>query len=143
MENHEGEILRNYLKGKGLEMGDVAEKLKMSRQNLNYHLRKEVLDDSFKRLIFDKMKISFPLGKQSDSDIKYTFQADQNQLISEMIEQVVALTAKQNIITPIVQELYAAHRNEMLTKIVNELDTLIASEAKRLLEIIQQKWNLK
>jgi len=74
---------------------------------------------------------------------KYSFNAETNKLISEMIEQLVAVTAKQNILTPIIYELYAVHRNEMLTKVVRDLDTLVGSEAKRLLDLIEQKWNLK
>jgi predicted transcriptional regulator len=82
-------------------------------------------------------------GEQPKNGDKYKFQADTNKLVSEMIEQIVAVTATQNILKPIIYELYAAHRNEMMTKVVNELDNLIGFEAKRLLDLIQQKWNLK
>lgn len=47
MEKKEGERLKNYIKGLGLEMNQLAKSLNMSRQNLNYHLRKEKLDNDF------------------------------------------------------------------------------------------------
>jgi len=56
--NKEGEILRNYFKGTGLKMGSIAEKLAMSRQNLNYHLAKEVLDKNFVRLANEELAIN-------------------------------------------------------------------------------------
>lgn len=65
MEKHEGEELRNYLKGKGLEMNLVAKKLGKKRQTVNYHLRKAVLEEDFKRLVKDKLKIDFPLSKSN------------------------------------------------------------------------------
>jgi transcriptional regulator with XRE-family HTH domain len=95
---------------------------------------KEIIHETYE-------KISANNGKKVPvKDIKVRFEADPNKLISEMIEQTVAITATQNILKPIIYELYATHRSEMLTKTVNELDNLIASEAKRLLEIIQRKW---
>lgn len=47
MENKEGEKLRNLIKGLGLEMNQFAESLNMTRQNLNYHLRKDKLELDF------------------------------------------------------------------------------------------------
>jgi len=52
---HQGEHTRNLLKGSGIPMGDIAEKLGLTRQGLNYHLRKSVLDANFKALITDKL----------------------------------------------------------------------------------------
>jgi hypothetical protein len=53
---HEGDNTRNTLKGTGKAMGDIAITLGLTRQGLNYHLRKDVLDDGFKRLL----KAKFP-----------------------------------------------------------------------------------
>lgn len=47
----EGEHMRNLLKGSGMPMGDIAAKLGLTRQGLNYHLRKQVLDINFKALL--------------------------------------------------------------------------------------------
>lgn len=47
MEN-EGEVLRLFFKGQKESMGEISEMLTMTRQNLNYHLRKDVLDVDFK-----------------------------------------------------------------------------------------------
>lgn len=65
-ENHEGETLKLYLKGSGIAINVAADTLQMSRQNLNYHLRKEKLDEDFKRLVTDKLKIHFPLSERKD-----------------------------------------------------------------------------
>jgi hypothetical protein len=137
MERHEGEELRNYLKGRGLEMQGVAEKLEMSRQNLNHHLRKQVLDEDFRRLVAEKMKIDFPLVKRS-SNIQVTAPLDR--LIGDMAEQTAANAAILNVLRPIVEELYAAHRNEALLKIRIELNNLIADEGRKILDLIQKKW---
>ncbi len=50
---HEGEILRKYLKDRGFNQEEFAEKLGMSRQGLGYHFRKERLDYEFKMLLRD------------------------------------------------------------------------------------------
>jgi transcriptional regulator with XRE-family HTH domain len=56
---HEGEVLRSFLKGlPNRQMGEIAIDLSMSRQNLNYHLRRDILDPDFERLLKDKMRIS-------------------------------------------------------------------------------------
>lgn len=60
---HQGNELKLLIKSSGLGMGEVAEILAMSRQNLNYHLRKEILDEDFLRLVFDKLKINFTNSK--------------------------------------------------------------------------------
>lgn len=51
MENNEGELLRKYLRAKGLNQEDFAATLGMSRQGLGYHFRKEKLDYEFKQLL--------------------------------------------------------------------------------------------
>lgn len=57
----EGEILKNRLKGTGKKMPEIALILGMTRQNLNYHLRKDKLDNDFKRLLKEKEKFIFHL----------------------------------------------------------------------------------
>lgn len=54
----EGDILKLILKGKGLGMSEVAEGLDMTRQNLNYHLRKAVLEKEFLTNVKSKYSIS-------------------------------------------------------------------------------------
>ena len=44
---HQGVILKNYLKGKGFRMLDVAKKLNMTEQGLSKNLRSEELSKSF------------------------------------------------------------------------------------------------
>ncbi len=51
MESNEGELLRKYLKDKGLNQEEFASSLGMSRQGLGYHFRKEKLDYEFKQLL--------------------------------------------------------------------------------------------
>lgn len=54
----EGELLRLFIKNKPeWQMGTLAETLGMSRQNLNHHLRKDILDQDFERLIKDKLNL--------------------------------------------------------------------------------------
>ena len=68
MENNEGKILKNLIKGKGLEMNDVARLLGMSRQNLNYHLRKVDLDEDFKGKVKTALTITIPPKKEGESN---------------------------------------------------------------------------
>jgi hypothetical protein len=83
------------------------------------------------------MKIDFPLVKRS-GNIQVTAPLDR--LIGEMAEQLAADTAILNVLRPIVEELYAAHRNEPLLKIRIELNNLIADEGRKILDLIQKKW---
>ena len=138
--------LREYVKkiqfDKDWTIEEVAKSIGYSRVHLTKEMKKESSPD-IERILFEKHRSIL----QSDSgvnhnDTKYVFNAETNRLISDLIEQLVAVTAKQNILTPIVYELYAEHRGDMLTKVVSELDNLIGIEARRLLETIQQKRNL-
>ena len=56
---HQGNELKLLIKSSGQTMNEVSEILGMTRQNLNYHLRKEILDEDFLRLIFNKLNIDF------------------------------------------------------------------------------------
>lgn len=49
MENTEGELLRKYLRQNGLNQEEFAARMGISRQGLNYHLRKAKLDYEFKQ----------------------------------------------------------------------------------------------
>jgi hypothetical protein len=122
-----------------LTIEEVAKSIGYSRVHLTKEMKKEASPD-MERILIDKYKAILQNDSNGNQNDKYHFEADTSKLVSEMIEQVVAVTAKQNILTPIIYELYAAHRNEMMTRVVNEVDNMIASEVKRLLEIIQQKW---
>jgi hypothetical protein len=54
----EGAILKNYLKGKGLQINVVADKMGMTRQNLSYHFAKDVLELDFLRTMIRKLKLN-------------------------------------------------------------------------------------
>lgn len=56
---HEGQLLRELLKSTDYQMGTIADKLHMSRQNLNHHLRKEEVDRHFLRDLSEILKIDF------------------------------------------------------------------------------------
>ncbi|MEO6523914.1 MAG: hypothetical protein ABIN91_19680 [Mucilaginibacter sp.] len=62
---HQGENIRNILKGSGKQMGDIADLLGLTRQGLNYHLRKDVLEDGFKRLLQAKFPDVFNFENES------------------------------------------------------------------------------
>lgn len=61
---HEGENTRNILKGTGKAMGDIAALLGLTRQGLNYHLRKQVLDEGFKKVL--KTKLPYVFNNESN-----------------------------------------------------------------------------
>lgn len=67
MEN-EGLLIKNKLKSTGLEMNYIAKSLKMTRQNLNYHLRKSALDESFREKVKEVFPGIFTDGKQVLAD---------------------------------------------------------------------------
>lgn len=50
-EQHEGDVLRSYLKRREIKQEDFARKLSMTVQNLSHHMRKPKLTDDFKRLL--------------------------------------------------------------------------------------------
>lgn len=51
---HEGRELRQLIRRSGFTQDDFAALLGMSRQNLGYHMRKDKLDDDFRRLLKEK-----------------------------------------------------------------------------------------
>lgn len=70
---HDGLILKNFLKEKAIKIGQLASLLNMSRQNLNYHLRKDKMDEDFERLLKDKSGIKRKSGQfvqLSDQELK-------------------------------------------------------------------------
>jgi phage repressor protein C with HTH and peptisase S24 domain len=71
-----GESLKNLLKGKGFEINEIADRLKMSRQNLGYHFRKDVIDENFRvKLVktfpdvFTNVKEEAPPHADSDTNL--------------------------------------------------------------------------
>lgn len=72
---NEGEATRAALKSTGLSMGDIADRLKLSRQGLNYHLRKPVIDQDFK----NTLKEAFPKTFNIESE-EYTGKVNINGL---------------------------------------------------------------
>lgn len=67
---NDGSILKAFLKNNAIKMGEFATLLNMTRQNLNYHLRKEKLDGDFERLI----KIVGGIERKNDNYIRLTKQ---------------------------------------------------------------------
>lgn len=56
---HEGESTRNTLKGSGKSMGEIADIMGLTRQGLNFHLRKPVLEEKFRKVLRDKFPAIF------------------------------------------------------------------------------------
>jgi phage repressor protein C with HTH and peptisase S24 domain len=108
----EGEHMRNLLKGSGMAMGDIADKLGLTRQGLNYHLRKPVLDANFKTALALKLSDLFKAKPYSDEPLPVSFVAEQsnaytvgNIQYSETDSPFVDLGNGQYImIVPLVQE---------------------------------------
>lgn len=67
---NEGDQTRNTLKGTGMAMGDIAAILGLTRQGLNYHLRKERLDESFKNLLREKLPEIFKIERNEATFVK-------------------------------------------------------------------------
>ncbi|RCH53919.1 hypothetical protein DJ568_15380 [Mucilaginibacter hurinus] len=61
----EGEKHKLLLKGRGYEINDIALKLNMTRQNLGYHFRKDVLDSNFKEKLYQTFPEVFTNVKQT------------------------------------------------------------------------------
>jgi hypothetical protein len=86
----DGEILKAFIKGKpNWQMGDIANKLGMSRQNLNYHLRKDILDADFERLIKEKLKIE---RTENGFSIAENLSGELNQVHEDFFMEVPVLT---------------------------------------------------
>lgn len=75
-EYHEGEQLKNYLKGTGKSIEQYSVELETSRQSLYYHLSKPKLSADFKELMSNKFGISFTFVKNKGLII--TSNADDN-----------------------------------------------------------------
>jgi phage repressor protein C with HTH and peptisase S24 domain len=73
---HEGEALRSKLKASPITMNEISEILGMTRQNLSYHLRKEVLDGDFRRLIKEKLQTENKFSIMSDAQAYYQSRID-------------------------------------------------------------------
>ncbi|ASU34353.1 hypothetical protein [Mucilaginibacter xinganensis] len=63
----EGENLKKKLKGAGIEINSVADKLKMTRQNLGHHLRREPLNAIFREKLLSAYPNVFTNEKRSDN----------------------------------------------------------------------------
>ncbi len=55
MDKHQGKALREKLKEIDLTQDEISGHLGMSRQNLNHHMRKDILDEGFVRLIKERL----------------------------------------------------------------------------------------
>lgn len=79
---HEGSILRNYIKRSGKTQDEFSAFLGMTRQNLSHHMRKPVLDDDFRRLLKEKGISLYSDNKlQSDSEeIPYNIPLKKNRM---------------------------------------------------------------
>ncbi len=65
---NEGDQTRNTLRGTGVPMGDIANLLGLTRQGLNYHLRKPVLDSNFKQLLKAKLPDIFKIERRYEEN---------------------------------------------------------------------------
>lgn len=86
MKKHEGDILRDYFKTLEKTQDELSEVLGFTRQNLNYHLRKEKLDGDFIRLV----KHHFP-----DAIVENLFYNSTNK--ESIISEPETVYAKRNI----------------------------------------------
>ena len=59
-----------YAKEHKLTMKEVSSKLGMSRQNLNYHLRKKALDKDFKEKVYNKLGIRIPNNDDTENEME-------------------------------------------------------------------------
>ena len=136
MEKHQGEELRNYLKGKGLEMQDVAERLGMSRQNLSYHLRKQYLDGDFMRLVSEKMQIDFPLVKEesegNNKDVSMSIPSDP---FVFLIKRTIKIEAQNEVILQQLAAWIARDSEEGLTvkDVVSKLSKEVEDKIRSLM----------
>lgn len=104
--------LKNKIKGMGLKMGDVADKLGMSRQNLGIHLRKAKPDASFREKLF----AAYPeLADQANMEPAPVVDVSKE---VELLERIIE--SKDNEIALLKQQLQTANqRNAELTDIIN------------------------
>lgn len=62
-----GENIKQVLLKKGYKIGQIADLLSMTRQNLGYHFRKNEADYEFLLKIKDKLKIDFTSGSDAEN----------------------------------------------------------------------------
>lgn len=86
-------------------MGDVAETLGMSRQNLSYHLRKDILDEDFKRLVFDKLQIDFPNVKKENKVVNVG---------TEKEEILTALATSKTLVDQVAKLMSVVYKRDVL-----------------------------
>lgn len=65
---HEGFEAKNRLRSTGIKMNDVAIKLGMTRQNMNYHFAKRKIEDYFLQNLKNVFPTVFPNDKSENSD---------------------------------------------------------------------------
>lgn len=103
MQKHEGVELKKKFKGTGREMGEIADLLGMTRQNLSYHLRKPKLEDNFKRLVSEK-------GKQIFHVEQFEVTGEAGALVGEITEEIISIKGDLKVLLSMVLELYAASK---------------------------------
>lgn len=125
MPNSEGEILKNRFKGTGKAMKEIAGILGMTRQNLNVHLKKEILGDDFKRLIADKGKLIFHVEHLDKRERA-------GKVIGGMAEDLLYLKASDKIQGQIICKILAKINKTTLEHEVEELEKNVSEEVDRL-----------
>lgn len=132
MEKNEGLELKNKFKGTGKEMGEIAAILGMTRQNLNVHLKKPLLNENFKRLLKEKSKEIFHVEQ---IDIK----GDAGTFVGRNIEDIISLKSDVRILITRVLELYASLKESSYA--AAELDYLkdVEAETDRLYAELKKK----
>lgn len=107
---HEGLELKYWMRSTGINQGEYAKMLSMSRQTLNYHLRMPVLLESF------KLKLSsLPGYKKSTNSPAAPYNITRRDYFAAMIAQGMAKTA----------DLDRDHAEEITHDIVAITDALI------------------
>lgn len=82
----EGEILRRYLKANGINQEELATKLGMTRQGLNYHFQKEKLDHEFKEVLREQGVTPF-----TETNVNYRWANSEATPYSMVQEQTVLM----------------------------------------------------
>jgi len=133
MPKNEGEILKNKLKGTGKKAAEIAAILGMSRQNVNYHLAKEKLDDDFRRLVKEKSQAIF------QTENVFEDEENLNKIISSLKEDILKLKAAEKIQGMWIAELYSVANKISNTDAALKLEDSVQKESDKLFSLLNKK----
>lgn len=120
---HQGEELKLKIRGSGYSMNELAKTLDMTRQNLNYHLRKEVLDGDFVRLVKNKLQIDFPFGKEDKKEVP---------IGTEKEELITALATSKTLVDQVAKLMAVVYKRDV-AECKDDLKSSIALTRKGLI----------